>query len=102
MAEGLAIAASVIAVIQLTDRIANAVNFYVETLRDDLPSDLRVIVSETAALKTVFEKLHSEVDETVAQTLAGPVDDYSRVFIKRGQNKSGIIFNKVVFQRDQG
>ncbi|KAH7139225.1 hypothetical protein B0J11DRAFT_564044 [Dendryphion nanum] len=75
MAEGLAIAASVIAVIQLTDRIANAVNFYVETLRDDLPSDLRVILSETAALKTVFEKLHSEVDETVAKTLAGPVND---------------------------
>ena len=57
MAEALAVGASVIAIIQMTDRIIGLCKFYIETARD-APSDLRVILVETSALKTILENLN--------------------------------------------
>lgn len=57
MAEALAVGASVIAIIQISDRIIGLCKFYVETARD-APSDLRVILIETSALKTILENLN--------------------------------------------
>jgi hypothetical protein len=54
MAETFAIAAGVIAVIQITDRVVDICRFYIESVQD-CPSDLRVILSETFMLKILFE-----------------------------------------------
>jgi len=75
MAEVIAVGASVIAIIQITDRIIGMCKFYVETARDASP-DLRVILLETSTLKTIFENLNfltacnSGVSTTVS-TLSG-------------------------------
>ena len=57
MAEVIAVGASVIAIIQITDRIIGQCKFYIETARD-ASSDLRVILLETSMLKTIFENLN--------------------------------------------
>lgn len=72
MAEGLAIAASIIAVIQISDRIISSINFYVEALNNDLLSDLQVILTETTAIRTAFKKLQS-LDGNGLQALSEPV-----------------------------
>ena len=75
MAEVIAVGASVIAIIQVTDRIIALCKFYIETVRD-APSALRVILIETSTLKTIFENLNfltacnSGVSKTVS-TLSG-------------------------------
>lgn len=56
MAEAVAVAASVIAIIQVADRIIGACKTYISSVRD-APSDLRVILLEISALKPVFENL---------------------------------------------
>lgn len=56
MAEAIAIGASVIAILQVSDRIMGACKFYISSARD-APSDLRAILLEASALKTVFENL---------------------------------------------
>ena len=56
MAEVIAIGASAIAIIQITDRIVSLCKFYIETVKG-APSDLRAILVETSALKTIFENL---------------------------------------------
>ena len=56
MAEVLAIGASVIAIVQITDRIVGLCKFYIEIVHD-APSDVRLIFLETSALKTIFENL---------------------------------------------
>ena len=56
MAEAIAVGASAIAIIQIADRIISLCKFYVETARD-APQDLRVILIETSALKTILENL---------------------------------------------
>lgn len=56
MAEALGIAASVIAVIQMTDRIASICKYYIESTQD-YPSELRVILLEITMLKTLFQNL---------------------------------------------
>ena len=56
MAEVIAVGASVIAIIQVADRIIGACKSYVSSVRD-APSDLRSILLEISALKTVFENL---------------------------------------------
>ena len=43
-----------IAIIQIADRIIGCCKFYIETARD-APSDLRIILRETSALKIVLE-----------------------------------------------
>ena len=56
MAEVLGIGASVIAVIQITDRIVGLCKHYITTV-NDAPSDLRFILLETSTLKIIFENL---------------------------------------------
>ena len=75
MAEAIAIGASVIAIIQITDRIVGLCKFYIENVKD-APSDLRAILLETSTLKTIFENLKflSACDgsySTMASSLSG-------------------------------
>ena len=72
MAEVLAIGASVIAIIQITDRIVGLCKFYIETV-NDAPSDLRLIFLETSALKTIFENLDflTACDSGVSKIVSG-------------------------------
>jgi hypothetical protein len=56
MAEVLAAVASVIAVIQISDRIIGLCKFYIGSLVE-IPSSLRAVLIEISTLKTVFEAL---------------------------------------------
>lgn len=56
MAEAIAVGASVIAIIQIADRIIGLCKSYIGIARD-ASSDLRRILLETSALKTIFENL---------------------------------------------
>lgn len=56
MAEVLAVGASVIAVIQIAERIIILCKSYIENVHDH-PSDLRFILLEASMLKTIFENL---------------------------------------------
>ena len=56
MAEVLAVVASVIAVIQISDRVIGLCKFYIEALAET-PSSLRAVLIEISTLKTVFEAL---------------------------------------------
>jgi len=56
MAEGLAIAASVIAVIQISDRIIRSCKFYIKST-SETPLSLRAILTEITMLKSIFETL---------------------------------------------
>ena len=75
MAEVVAAASSVIAIIQITDRIAGLCKFYIETV-NDVASDLRLILLEVSTLKTIFENLdflmtHKCGVSTAMSTLSG-------------------------------
>ena len=83
--EVIAVGPSVIAIIQITERIIGLCKFYIETAQD-APSDLRVILLEISTLKTIFENLQflmacsSEASATV-RSLAGhdgPIEGCSR------------------------
>ncbi|OIW22523.1 hypothetical protein CONLIGDRAFT_606829 [Coniochaeta ligniaria NRRL 30616] len=52
----LSIAASILAVVQIADRVISLCRFYLELSRD-APSDLRVILIETSALKTILDNI---------------------------------------------
>ena len=75
MAEVVAITASVIQIIQITDRVIGLCKFYIGSVHD-APSDLRRMLIETSALKTVLGNLNflitcnSDVSTLVA-TIAG-------------------------------
>ena len=56
MVEAVAVVASLIAVIQITDRIIGVCKLYIGAVRD-APSDLRNILLETSMLKVVFENM---------------------------------------------
>jgi len=56
MAEAVALAASVFAVIQLSERIASICKFYIGDVHD-YPKDLRLIYVEVGSLKVLFEGL---------------------------------------------
>ena len=56
MAEVIAAGASIIAIIQIADRIIGLCKGYIEAARD-APSDLRLILIETSALKVILENL---------------------------------------------
>ena len=81
MAEAIALAASIIAVVQLADRIASVCKSLIETV-EDYPRDLRLIFVETGSLKVIFESLHflNEDDPADSATLRrlrgsnGPVE----------------------------
>ena len=57
MAEVVAVAASVIAIIQMTDRVIDLCKSYIESVHD-APSNLRRLLIETSALKTVLDNLN--------------------------------------------
>lgn len=76
MAEVLAFGASVIAIVQIADRIIRLYKFYIKTARD-APSDLRTILIETSTLRTVLESLqyltkHDSASSTTAKNICGP------------------------------
>jgi len=56
MAEAVALAASVFAVIQLAERVASICKFYIGRV-DDYPKDLRLIYVEVGSLRVLFEGL---------------------------------------------
>jgi hypothetical protein len=56
MAEAVALGASIIAVIQISDRIISLTKQYIETVRS-APRDLHAIRIETSTLKAIFESL---------------------------------------------
>jgi hypothetical protein len=56
MAEAVGLGASIIAIYQIADRLIGLCKFYIETVYD-APSDLRKILIEMSALKTIFQDL---------------------------------------------
>jgi hypothetical protein len=70
MAEALAVVASVIAIIQATDRIVSLCRSYIECAKD-APRLLRVTLIETSMLKVIFEnlKFFLDVDADVSSML---------------------------------
>ena len=72
MAEVIAVGASVIAIVQIADRIIGLCKFYIETIQD-APSDLRLILIEISALKTIIENLKflTACDGTLSATTRG-------------------------------
>jgi hypothetical protein len=56
MAEAIALGASIIAIYQIADRVIGLCKVYIETVHD-APSDLRKILVEMSALKTIFQDL---------------------------------------------
>jgi hypothetical protein len=54
--EALGVGASVVAIIQITDRIVGFCKFFLESLQD-APSDLRVLLIEISTLRTILENL---------------------------------------------
>lgn len=61
MAEVLAVVASVIAVIQITGKVANICKYYIESVQG-CPSQLRAILLETSMLRTLFKTLKLLLD----------------------------------------
>lgn len=56
MAEAIALGASVVAFIQLTDRVIQVSKYYIEALHD-CPRDIRTILVEVSSLKAILENL---------------------------------------------
>ena len=89
MAEAIAVGASVIAIIQITDRIIGLCKFYIELTQDAL-SHLRAILIEISALKTIFDNLKFLTGfdgpcSTTAKSLCGadgPIDGCLRSMIE--------------------
>jgi hypothetical protein len=55
-AESVAVVASIIAIIQISDRVINTCKFYIQAT-SDTPSELRAILVEISTLKSVLESL---------------------------------------------
>lgn len=75
MAEAIALAASIVAVLQLADRVACICKSLIETIQD-YPRDLRLIFVETGSLKVIFESLRflnedDPADSATLQSLRG-------------------------------
>lgn len=78
MAEAVALVGSVIAIIQITDRIIDVCKFYLESIQG-APSDLRIILIEISALKTVLENvkflaLCPDNESLLLNSLNGPIE----------------------------
>lgn len=102
MAEVIAVGASVIAVIQISERIIGLCKFYIETARD-APSDFRAILIELSMLKTIFENLNfltacsNEVSSTVG-ILSDEEGSYRDVFDQSPSRKS--CFLRIISKMD--
>ena len=67
MAEAVAIGASVIAIVQIADRIIGVCKYFIGSAHD-APSGLRAILLEVSALKTVLENLNFMIECNSATT----------------------------------
>ena len=63
MAEAIAISASIIAIVQIADRVIGLCKFYIETVHD-APSDLRSILLETSMTKAILENIDLLISST--------------------------------------
>lgn len=89
MADPLSLVASVIAIIQITEQIVKVCRFYIESVQD-APSELRIIVDEISALKTVLAnvKLLAECPDKKPRALdslsgiEGPVEGCRKSIVK--------------------
>jgi len=72
MAEPLSVAASVVGLIALADRVIRVSQYCIDTIKD-APSDVRMILGETISLRAVFESL-TDTGSGPATRLLG-VDD---------------------------
>ncbi|KAK3689399.1 hypothetical protein B0T22DRAFT_513785 [Podospora appendiculata] len=70
MAEAIALAASVTAIVQIADRVIGVCKHYIRTARD-APSDLRTILVETSTLKTYQTDVSASVGKLVGDS--GPI-----------------------------
>jgi hypothetical protein len=75
MAEAIALAASIISLVHLADRIASICRSLIETIQD-YPRELRLIFVETGSLKVIFESLlflneDDSADSAILQKLRG-------------------------------
>jgi hypothetical protein len=68
MAEAIALGASIIAIIQISDKFIGLTKHYIEGVQD-APRDLHVIRIETSTLKAVFESLKFVHDSGNAENL---------------------------------
>lgn len=77
MAEAIALGASVVAFLQLTDRVIQVTKSFIGTV-EDCPSDIRVILVEISSLKAILETLEflqqssSEPGPQLLQRLSEP------------------------------
>ena len=76
MAEVVALAASIIAIIQAAERIEQVCRFFIESV-NGYPSDLRIILIEASSLKTTFQNLefienHDAEASTFLEKLKAP------------------------------
>jgi hypothetical protein len=55
--ETLAVVASIVAIVQISDRVISSCKFYIQAT-SDTPSELRAILVEVSTLKSVLETLH--------------------------------------------
>ncbi|KAI9773868.1 MAG: hypothetical protein M1840_006094 [Geoglossum simile] len=92
MAEIIALGASIIAVIQISDRIIGLTKYYIEAVHD-APRDLHVIRIEVSTLKAVFEslKLLQDSEYTLSKNLKklgekdGAVEGCRRAVLELGK-----------------
>jgi len=75
MADPLSLAASIVGLIGLADRVIRAGQYCIDTVRD-APSDMRMIVGEASSLRAVFESLADAGSGSSTRLLAdgGPIE----------------------------
>ncbi len=76
MAEAITVFASVVAIVQIADRVVGLCKFYIETVHD-APSDLRSILLETSMMKAILENVDPLVSNSgegtsILKRLSGP------------------------------
>lgn len=89
MAEALGLGASVIAIIQIANRVIGLCKFYIETAHN-APSDIRTILIETSTIKAILESLqfliscNSRLSSTLNHLsgVDGPIDGCRRTIIE--------------------
>ncbi|KAI1376240.1 hypothetical protein F4677DRAFT_419289 [Hypoxylon crocopeplum] len=90
MAEAFALAASIIAVIQIADRIISLCRGYIESV-EGAPRDLRAVLIETSSLQAIFKSLEylngkdSDDSSSILQNLSGPIEGCNECITKLEQ-----------------
>jgi hypothetical protein len=104
MAEAIALGASIIAIIQIADRVIGLCKFYIESVHD-APSDLRTLLIETSAMRTILENVQFLVScnnepSTMLDGLSGadgPIEGCRRAIAKMEE-----LFPSVYAQEPRG